>query len=99
MQWIILFLGNVLGAVISAFSRKNRDSFALRALSIIVPVSFSALFWYVRFKSGDAMNMLGSLTNLNSVTNTVVNVAVTSVVFAVLSKGFGLLIAKYIELR
>ena len=101
MQWALLFIGNIIGGLISAYSMKNRESVFLRLLSIVTPITVSVVFWTLRFKSGQVFSFAQSLqgASTNTVTNEIVTIVVTSVIFTAVSKGLGFLIAKYIETK
>ncbi|MBR3149236.1 MAG: hypothetical protein IKF64_03620 [Eubacterium sp.] len=96
MIWIVFVIGSIAGGVLSALSRKNRYSVLLRLFSFIVPISFGALFWYMQYKSGQ---LTFSISNLDGIRSNVLNVLFTTIFCTLVSKGIGVLIVKYIEIK
>ena len=100
MRWVLLFAGNVLGGMVSVYYWKNRDSVLLRILSFLLPFSFNTVFWVIQFKSGrlpDAFGISGQ--GVSSTVTGIVTAVITSFVLALLCKGIGIMIAKYIETK
>ncbi len=107
MNWFVLFLGNIIGGLVSALSWKDRGSVPLRLLSIFIPVACGALFWYLQFKSGYAMQQFASIyksvrsgissSGINPVSTNVFLAAITSVAFTVVSKLLGFILSRFLD--
>ena len=97
MSWIILLLGGIGGGVLSAYSRKNRDSVLLRIVSSLVPFGATALFFFLKYKSGGLGALAGTLVPSGSLASGAVSFIITTVICVGISKGLGALIVYYIE--
>lgn len=93
MRWFLLLAGGIIGGVLSAYSRRDRDNVLLRAFSFIVPFGCTVGFWLLEYKSG------GSLQNISKLTSDIVTVVLTSVLCWGISKGIGVLIVGYIDTK
>ena len=96
MSWLIFIAGSISGGVLSALSRRNRDSVLLRLLSFVVPAVCSVLFWYLEYKSG---RLLSGVLDFSNIGSEIVNIVITTAVCTLLSKGIGWLIVKYVEMK
>lgn len=100
MSWIVLVFGSILGSVLSAYSRRDRDNVFLRLLSSAVPLGFTVLFAYMQYKSGGLHNIAKSLqigTSGSSVVSGIVTALIAAVICTAISKLLGIVIVQYID--
>ncbi len=104
MQWLLLVGGSLAGGVLSAAARRNEDSLLLRLLAAFVPFACTAGFWYLTFRSGNALAQLGQTFGIgaagdSSLITRLVTAAATCVLCTLLCKGMGIMLVKYIDTK
>ena len=97
MSWALLLLGGIIGGVLSAYSRRDRDNIFLRIISFIVPFLCTCGFWYLQYKSGTATFLRNGFLNADHMATNIITVVLTSVLCWAISKGIGVLIVSYIN--
>ncbi|MBQ9517087.1 MAG: hypothetical protein IJR60_03330 [Eubacterium sp.] len=98
MSWALLLAGGIIGGILSAYSRRDRDNVFLRIVSFIVPFACTAGFWYLEFKSGGSTGSFMKI-GADNIASSIITVVFTSVLCSLISKGIGALIVTYIDTK
>lgn len=99
MSWVLLLAGGIIGGVLSAYSRRDRENVFLRLVSFIVPFGCTVGFWLLEFKSGGSVTHSFLNTGADKLVSNIVTVVITSVLCSLISKGIGALIVNYIDIK
>lgn len=100
MSWLLLLAGGIIGGILSAYSRRDRDNVLLRLVSFVVPFGCTVGFWLLEFKSGGVQTLIGGAqAGTGRLASNIITVVASSALCWLLSKGIGALIVSYIDTK